>query len=289
LLLPLFACAHQVCAYWYTRDRHSVTSIVLIGVVVAGCIAVSMKAGRDAVAAVTAVVPPGTVKSEAEPTVATLLMLAFLVLAPVTAAAAHATEQLRGTPAAAQRLLRTKRFSYGLWALAIGFALLLLDWGTWQLTRIFWSGDAGHAATRLSGTILVVAAVGRLVLPELQRLMATSKGPSLNLERLLIIAGIALSLLVSVLWTALFCVLVSPDHLGLAYWNVGAAPRLARKASAAQDFVVVSLGCLGYILATLKSYDLLNLASLHNYYRARIERAYVSSGNCGPGGRFAGC
>src|SRR5690606_31647684 len=208
LLLPLFACAHQVCAYWYTRDRHSATSIVLIGVVVAGCIVVSMKAGRDAVAAVAVVADPATSAPGDQPPVAALLVLAFLVLAPVTAAAAHATEQLRGTSASAQRLLRTKRFSYGLWALAIGIALLLLDWGTWQLTRIFWSGDAGHAGTRLGGTILVVAAVGRLVLPELQRLMATSKGPSLNLERLLNITGIALSLLVAVLWTALLSVLV---------------------------------------------------------------------------------
>src|SRR5690606_3108247 len=135
--------------------------------------------------------------------------------------------QLRGRPASAQRLLRTKRFSYGLWALAIGFALLLLDWGTWQLTRIFWSGDAGHASTRLCGTILLVAAVGRLVLPELQRLMATSKGPRLNLERFLNSTGIALSVLVAVLWTALLSVLVFPEHLRLAYWDVGAAPRLS--------------------------------------------------------------
>lgn len=289
LLLPLFACAHQVCAYWYTRDRHSATSIVLIGVVVAGCIVVSMKAGRDAVAAVAVVADPATSTPGDQPPVAALLVLAFLVLAPVTAAAAHATEQLRGTSASAQRLLRTKRFSYGLWALAIGVALLLLDWGTWQLTRIFWSGDAGHASTRLGGTILVVAAVGRLVLPELQRLMATSKGPSLNLERLLNITGIALSLLVAVLWTALLSVLVFPQDMRLQYWDPGADPRLAWTTSALPVFVAVALGCLAYILATLKSYDLLNLASLHNYYRARIERAYVSSGNCGPDGRFAGC
>src|SRR5690606_5931421 len=237
LLLPLFACAHQVCAYWYTRDRHSVTSIVLIGVVVAGCIVVSMKAGRDAVAAVAVVAEPAASTSADKPSVAVLLMLAFLVLAPVTAAAAHAAEQLRGTPASAQRLLRTKRFSYGLWALAIGFALLLLDWGTWQLTRIFWSGDAGHAGTRLGGTILVVAAVGRLVLPELQRLMATSKGPSLNLERLLNITGIALSLLVAVLWTALLSVLVFPQDMRLQYWDPGADPRLAWTTSALPVFV----------------------------------------------------
>src|SRR5690606_10618849 len=43
LLLPLFACVHQICAYWYTRDSHSLTSIGLIGVVVVACLAISAK------------------------------------------------------------------------------------------------------------------------------------------------------------------------------------------------------------------------------------------------------
>lgn len=283
LLLPLWACVYQVCAYWYTRDRHGVASIVLIGVVMAGGIAISMKAFGEAHAVVSEAM------AKTGPREAGLLALALLVLAPVFAAIGHGWEQLRGTSASAQRLLRTKRFSYGLWALAIGFALLLLDWGTWQLTRLFHSGDAGHATTRLGGTILVVAAVGRLVLPELQRLMATSKGPSLNLERVLNITGIALSLLVAVLWTALLSVLVFPDAMRLEYWGPDASPGEVWRTSALPVFVAAALGCLAYILATLKSYDLLNLASLHNYYRARIERAYVSSGNGGPGGgRFGG-
>src|SRR5690606_4462518 len=207
LLLPLFACIHQVCAYWYTRDSHSPTSIGLIGVVVLACFAISAKAGQEAAAAIAA----ARTSTASGVHVATSLVVGLLVLAPTTAAAAHGSEQLRRTTTAAQRLLRTKRFSYGLWALAIGFALLLLDLGTWQLTALFWSGDVQHALTRLGGTILLVATIGRLVLPELQRWMATSKGPSLNLQRILSIAGIVLSVLVAVLWTALLSVLIFPE------------------------------------------------------------------------------
>lgn len=283
MLLPLFACVHQVCAYWYTRDRYTPISIGLIGVVVAACIAISFKASWEAVTAITA-----TTKGDTH--VATKFILAFLILAPVTAAVANAREQLRHTSASTQRLLRTKRFSYGLWALAIGFALLLLDWGTWQLTALFWSGDVQNALTRLGGTILLVATVGRLVLPEIQRWMATSKGPSLNLERILNIVGLLLSVLVAVLWTALLSVLIFPADMRLTYWGLEIGVGKIWDGSALSIFLLVALGCLAYIVATLKSYDLLNLASLHNYYRARIERAYVSSGNCGAdGGRFDGC
>ncbi|MGY1529616.1 patatin-like phospholipase family protein [Luteimonas sp. A649] len=288
LLLPLFACVHQVCAYWYTRDPHTVTSAGLIGVVVAACIAFSGKAGMDAAEAAKTM---GQADATSDAHAVVKLIFAFLVLAPVTAAISHARQQLRGIPPSTQRLVRTKRLSYGLWALAIAFLLLLLDWTTWQLTRLFWSGDVQHAVTRLGGTILVVAAVGRLVLPELQRWMATSKGPSLNLERILNIIGIALGLLLAVLWTALLSVLIFPEATRLAYWGPGAEWSKLWDGSPLPFFVLVCAVCALYILATLRSYDLLNLASLHNFYRARIERAYVSSGNCGPdgGGRFGGC
>src|SRR5690606_24394002 len=144
--------------------------------------------------------------------IAARLLLAVLALAPATAAVSRAIGRMQGLQAPAQRLLHTKRLSYALWALAIGIALLLLDLATWHLTRLFWGGDLRHAVYRVGGTILVVAAVGRLVLPELQRWMATTKGPSLNPERTLNVVGIALSVLVAVLWTSLLSLLLFPDR-----------------------------------------------------------------------------
>lgn len=284
LLAPLFACVHQVCAYWYTRDRPHPTSTALIALVAVAGVAASGFAGREALAAVRA---PAGVALDPDP-IAARLLLAVLALAPATAAVSRAIGRMQGLQAPAQRLLHTKRLSYALWALAIGIALLLLDLATWHLTRLFWGGDLRHAVYRVGGTILVVAAVGRLVLPELQRWMATTKGPSLNLERTLNVVGIALSVLVAVLWTSLLSLLLFPIESREQYWLPGWASLYG--AAPVKAFLAVALLCLAWILATRRSFDLLNLASLHNYYRARIERAYVSSGNGGPGGqgRFGG-
>lgn len=283
LLLPLFACAHQVEAYWYTRDRHSGISVSMIAFSAAAGLAIAIVGGREALKAVADPVGSGMTAEH----VAARLILAFLALAPFTAALASVAKRVRGTTVAEQRLLRTKRFAYALWALAVFAALLLLDWSTWQLTRLFWSGDFGDAVTRVGGTIIVIATVGRLVLPELQRRMATTKGPSLNVERLLNAVGIVLGILIAVLWTALLSVLLFPDDTRTHYWTLDWSALRANPPL--QAFALVSLGCLAYILATRRSFDLLNLASLHNFYRARIERAYVSSGNCGtPDGRFGG-
>lgn len=283
LLLPLYACVHQVAAYWYTRDRHSVTSVVMIALVAVAGVLAAVFAGREALQTIAVSAQAGGAPDYA----VAKLILAFLAPAPFTAALFSLAGRFRGATAAKQRLLRTKRLAGALWALAIGTGLLLLDWSTWQLTRVFWSGDFGDAMTRVGATILVIATIGRLVLPELQRWMSTTKGPSLNLERLLNALGIVLSVVVAVLWTALLSVLLFPEETRSHYWNLDWAS--LRAAPPVLAFALVVLGCVAYLLATRRSFDLLNLASLHNYYRARIERAYVSSGNNGkPDGRFGG-
>jgi hypothetical protein len=269
LVIPSWVCLYQVCAYWYTRDRHSPTSVVLIVLTAAGCALIAAKAGSEARSSLS------TAK----------YVLAVLATAPAGALIGVLIDRTRGLSASAQRLARTKRLSYGLWGLGICAALAVLDWGTWQLTRLFWGDQLHQAAYRIGGTALVLTAIGRLVLPELQRRMATIKGPSVNIQRALNILGIALCVVVAVLWTSVFSAALFPESARTVFWvpqwdNLPAIPPILTLA-------LVLLGCAAYLLATRQSFDLLNLASLHNFYRARIERAYVSSGNCGAkGGRF---
>ena len=269
LVLPAFACIHQVCAYWYTRESQSLASIALIVVAAAACAWLSWVA-----------IGEGLREDSAA-----RCILGMLAIAPVTAVFASLYERLRKTPAAVQRLMRTKRFSYGLWGLGIGLALMALDWCTWQLTALYWSDDLSRAAYKIGVMAIVLAAVGRLVLPELQRWMATVKGPSLNLERILNALGIALSLLAAIAWTTLLSAWLFQGGDRLTYWSVDWSN--LRSIPLVLHFLLVFTACTAYLLATRRSFDLLNLASLHNFYRARIERAYVSSGNSGgPGARF---
>lgn len=283
LLLPLFACVHQVAGYWYTRERHTRASVLLIGTIVAASAAMAAAAAFEAVDAIHEGARSGGPPRHAAPK----LVFAFLALAPLTAAITSLFRRFRGAAAAEQRLVRTKRFAYALWGVAIGLALMLLDLGSWRLTRLFWSGDLGDALSRVVAAILVVATIGRLILPELQRWMATTKGPSLNLKRVLNVVGVLLAVLMALLWTSLLSVLLFPAGERERYWDAGWSS--LRSAEPLQAWLLVAAGTLAYILATRRSFDLLNLASLHNFYRARIERAYVSSGNRDPEhGRFGG-
>ena len=263
LVLPAFACIHQVSAYWYTRESQSPASVLLIGIAAMACVWIAWFAGRE-----------GLAENSAPKCI-----LSILALAPVTAVGGMVVERFRKTPAPVQRLMRTKHFSYGLWALGIGLALLLLDWSTWKLTGLFHDGDLARAKYKIGATIIVLAAVGRLVLPELQRWMATIKGPSINLERILNLTGIALSILAAVVWTTLLSIWLFPERYRETYWRIDWSNLASNPL--VQGFALAFLACVAYILATRRSFDLLNLASLHNFYRARIERAYVSSGNSG--------
>lgn len=269
LLLPLFACIHQVCSYWYTREHPSAVSTLLIALTAAASCVVAWKALEE-----------GLLQDDAWK-----CALGLLAIAPATAMLSTLIERAKGTPPSEQRLLRTKRFSYGIWAVAIGIALLLLDWSTWRLTRLIWESGLVHNGYKLGAAIITLTALGRALLPEVQRWMQAIKGPSLNMERILNTLGILLSIAVAVLWTTLLSMWLFPTAELPKYWQVDWPGMLA--IPPIQRFALVFLACTAYILASRRSFDLLNLASLHNYYRARIERAYVSSGNCGtPEARF---
>jgi len=281
LPLPVFAVMHQLFAYWYTRDSQSWTSWLLILAAAAGGFALGM-ALNDAADRRFQLHLGNTAVPAAS--IAALYLLSFLSLAPVTAWLATVVDLVRKKPVVGLRLKRTKRLAYSLWALAAMFALGVLDLVTWRLTALFWDPENISAPYRLTALVAIALAVGRLALPEIQRRLASSKQPNINIEKALNLLGIMLALLVAVFWTTLLSIALFP------IWNsTRLLPADASWLDAPQVFtwaVVVGL-CLVYVAATRRSFDLLNLASLHNFYRARIERAYVSSGNCdGPNARF---
>lgn len=270
LPLPLFGLAHQLCAYWFVRDRQSVTSVVLIaGIAIAS---VPLALWLFARASLLHTRETGSPMS-----IAGLSVLALLAIAPASAWLASGLDRLRGKTVSERRLQRTRRASYCLWALAICAAVGLLDWTAWRLTAWFWNTES-TIPYKTTAAIALALAAGRLLLPEIQRWQATTKRPAVNLSKLLNIVGLVLAALVALFWTTVFTLAVFHPGTrefvlpaGAPFWY---APQV-------RTWLLLVAGCLLYVFATRRSFDLLNLASLHNFYRARIERAYVSSGNCG--------
>lgn len=271
VLLPAWWSIYQILAYWYTREKHTFQSLLLIALAATGY----------AIAAAYTLDYAFSTMSLGWFAATTLL------LAPPLAVAGVMMDRLNCKSVSAQRLARTKRLAWGLWGVAIFLALGCLDWVTWQLTKLFWQDRLPEAVLQLGGTILVAAAIGRFALPELQRAVSTSKNPRINLRRLINLTGITLGVVVAIFWTTVLSVLVFPASYRMIYRS----PDMSTIDSGgpASIFALIVTVCLIYVIASRHSFDLLNLASLHNFYRARIERAYVSSGNCsGNSCRFPG-
>lgn len=265
VLLPAFAFVHQLCAYWYTRERQTIASV---GLITAATVFSGVLAWKLLDEAMQSPSPAMAVGKG---------ILSVLALAPITAWLASLADGLRGTGASALRLMRTKRLAYCLWVIGVCLALAALDWGTWQLTRLFWRQDLSGLEYKITAAAVLLVTVGRLLLPEIQRWMAASKRPSHHLEKALNVLGVVLAVLVAVLWTTLLSIAIYPLSERLTAWRVSWSGLTSVWPIAVLGLAL--LGCAAYLLATRRSFDLLNLASLHNFYRARIERAYVSSGN----------
>src|SRR5690606_520683 len=204
MVLPAFACIHQIYAYWYTRDRFSSMSVILT-------IGTALAFSAIAVLALA----EGLRESSAWKWI-----FGFLAIAPVSAAAAYLVQMTRRTPAATQRLLRTKRLSYGLWVLAIFAGLALLDWGTWQVTKLVWKDNRADFYYKAFAAAMVLAAIGRIVLPAIQRWINAEKAPRINVQRLLNIIGVFTMVLVAVMWTTALRIWLFPGEMRSSYAEV---------------------------------------------------------------------
>ncbi|MET0654137.1 MAG: patatin-like phospholipase family protein [Pseudoxanthomonas sp.] len=274
LPLPAFVFLHQVISYWYTREQRTTMSMAIITAAALIGLAASRhlsQVGLDAYRAASDAPESFSALSTLGP-----LLLALLLLTPATAWLATALDWVRGTPIAEIRLKRTKRLSYALWGFGLVIGLALIDIVSWFLTRLFWQWGPAQLPLGKTALLGLLLAAGRYALPEIQKRIATSKKPSLNVEKLLNALGILLAIAALVFWTTLFNIVLfpqsswyNPTPVGTPLWDI---PQI-------RYWIVIVGLCFVYALGTCRSFELLNLASLHNFYRARIERAYVSSGN----------
>lgn len=257
LVLPLFGAGHCIFSYWYCRvwptfaTRLANVGGALLagsaGVVLAGPV---MKAfSTDGLGAMTPVLVAKAV--------AALLLLSPLIPAVLSFKPAAASEL------AALRLRHTKRLGLMLWCL-LGLALLgLLDFAAWWLAASI-AKYTQAPAIGAAGLATVVAAV-RKALPRIQHWQTTLAAKAIKTEVLLNIGGLLLVLLLALAWMTVLHALVRPE-LG---WTL----------TPLANWSVVLVLSLAYVVLTREDVEVLNLSSLHHFYRARIERAYVSVGN----------
>lgn len=257
LVLPLFGAGHCIFSYWYCREWPTLaTRVANVGgaLLAGGAGAVLVGAAvktfsTDGLGAMT----PGLVAKA----VVALLLLSPLIPGVLSFKPAAPSAQ------AALRLRHTKRLGLMLWCL-LGLTLLgLLDFAAWWLAgRI--SEYARTPAVGATGLAILVAAV-RKALPHIQRWKTTLAAKTIKTDVLLNIGGLLLVLLLALAWMTVLHALVRSD----LQWTL----------TPLANWSVVLVLSLAYIVLTREDVEVLNLSSLHHFYRARIERAYVSVGN----------
>lgn len=255
LVLPLFGAGHCIFSYWYCRDWPTLATRLanVGGALLAGAAGVVLAgAVWDAAQGAGGVTSVLVAKA-----VAALLLLSPVIAAVLSFMPAATSEQ------AALRLRHTKRLGLMLWCL-LGLTLLgLLDFTAWWLAgRVAQYTQA--PAIGAAGLATLVAAA-RKALPRIQHWKTTLTAKAIKTEALLNIGGLLLVLLLALVWMTVLHALVRPE-LG---WTL----------SPLANWGVVLVLSLAYVVLTGKDVEVLNLSSLHHFYRARIERAYVSVGN----------
>ncbi len=282
LVIPVFLFVHQLVGYWYTRDKRSALSFLVITLAAI----LGILAARELFGAGHALYQSSFNGLDAGSTQKIVLsfIAGIFLLAPATAWIATGIDWIRNKPTTELRLSRTKKLSFTMWAAAIISGIALLDMVAWWLTAKFWESGSGQFPIGKTALLGIALAVARLALPEIQKRMATSKTPSLNTEKMLNVLGMALAIATLVFWTTAFSIAMFPESAWAARAPVANPPWQLPEV---MTWCIVMALAFAYALLTCQSFELLNLASLHNFYRARIERAYVSSGNAhDPKARF---
>lgn len=263
LVLPLFGAGHCIFSYWFCRDWPSfATRLANVGG--------ALLAGAASAALAGNIWSEAPARGGMSATLWAQGVAALLLLSPLSAALL-ALRPADPSTQAARRLRRTKQLGLILWCLA-GLALLgLLDYAGWWLAGLIKEHAALHA-TGAAGVVTMVAAA-RKALPRIQHWKATLPSKTIKTDILLNTAGLLLVLLLAVAWMTVLHALVRPE-LGWALW-----PDVPTSQAPLVNWGVVLALTLGYLVLTRADVEALNLSSLHNFYRARIERAYVSVGN----------
>ena len=261
MALALFAASHFIFRYWLCRDWPSVWSRManVGGALLAG--------GLGVMIAIQTAAQWHTGQTQGL-TLALNALMAGLLMSPLSAVL-RSLKPLPATQLAALRLRHTKRLSVTLWLL-LGFAFIgLLDYSAWWLVNWLQKNPDTLALHYSAGGLAAFVAGVRTALPRLQRWLAASPVKAVKTQLLLNLGGLLLVLLLALVWMTTLQALVQPK------WPWTAWPL----ASSMGRWGVVAALALAYFVLTRQDFEVLNLSSLHNFYRARIERAYVSVGN----------
>ncbi|MEJ8839326.1 patatin-like phospholipase family protein [Ramlibacter sp. AN1133] len=267
LSIPIAFASHNIFAYWFVRGTRTSRSTATDLLVAAACAYLGWNWGSDALNALA--VPPSAPRH-------VLAALACLLLfTPATAIIWRLLHGQASVPAA--RLGHTKGLALSLWALLLMAVAGILDWASWFLARWLAEANAPLKVSLVSALPVPLVAGARLALPRIRKWMEQAKTRPVKTERLLHIAGLSLLMLLALAWATMCQFLIV--HLQWQWLHVAVgAPGQAAAVGVAKWLVLVGLPLI-YILARMRDLEMLNLSSLHNFYRARIERAYVSCGN----------
>ncbi|MEP6790006.1 MAG: patatin-like phospholipase family protein [Ramlibacter sp.] len=280
MVVPLFLGLHFIFRYWFARQWPGLAGRLgnLSGALISGGLGVLLLS-----AAWMQWNTPGS---------ATLLracaaIAGLLLLAPVTAAvfSLHAIKPQR---LSALRLEHTKQLGVMLWVL-LGLAVAgAIDVASaWLVDKLIHSGSATAIATSIWA---VIAGTVRAGMPTIKRLIDAAHVKPVKTQVLLNVVGLLLVLLMTIWWVAVLQLVI---QLPWPWWPEAWKLYPAIDAGMAH-WSAAALLVLGYLVMTKGDWEVLNLSSLHNFYRARIERAYVSVGNyhkagaAPPAGRFPG-
>ncbi|MBI2771122.1 MAG: patatin-like phospholipase family protein [Burkholderiales bacterium] len=263
MVVPLYLGLHFIFRYWFSRQWPGLAARL-------GNMGGALASGGAGALLLCSALTAWDVSRTATVMLVCQGIAGLLMLAPLTAAL-FSVPQPRPERMAALRLRYTKWLGVMLWVL-LGLALAgALDLAGWWLADQL-TGMKGAAAG--AGLWALIVAAVRAGLPTVKRWIESAKVKAVKTGVLLNVGGLLLVLLMAVWWMTVAHLLVRLQ----SPWTCGLAIALL----------------LGYVVLTAADWEVLNLSSLHNFYRARIERAYVSVGNYDkagvllPAGRFPG-
>ena len=268
LAVPVAVAFHQIFAYWFWRSSRARGSALVDAAVAVVGVVVGLRWGAQAFAAL---------QSAQFPQLADWLsaLTCVLLFTPATAQVVRRLEA--GQTVTRARLQHTKALALALWGILLLGALGALDLGTWWLARRI--TQAAPAAIGLPSVAAIIAVI-RLLITKAGDLKKWVDAGSrfVNRARLLNVAGLLLLAAVVVVWTTAFQWFADAQVRPWAWLHdlLGAPSATALHAA---QWLVLCAGPLAYAVLTSANLELLNLSSLHNFYRARIERAYVATGN----------
>lgn len=289
LPLPVFVGCHCIFRYWFCRDK----PVQMAGDVVAAALCACV----GSLVLYSLLSPsPDFLGGKMQLVTALKTVGAVLLFSPLSAILVRLFDNRSPKKIPKQRLQHTKRLGAALWWLLV-FALIgLLDFAAWWLAQqLFrdgkhWGGWLNYATLGFPPALVLVT---RVAMPYIKRRLSKMQARPIKTEMVLNVAGMLLVLLLALAWLTVFHALVRPDlrwdWLPLCQPDIGYVSVL--------HWALLGATSAVYIWFTRKDFHLLNLSSLHNFYRARIERAYVSTGNYAPVGapsprrfrfRFAG-